>query len=55
MAVMEITMREKTRLDAVKFYTYPAICRHMQVTCNMGTLSYVTSIQVWVTNVQLAA
>ena len=37
-AVMEITMHEKTMLDAVKFYTSPATCRHMYVT---WTLSYI--------------
>ena len=26
MAVIEITMQEITKLDAVKFYTYPATC-----------------------------
>ena len=35
MAIIEIIMHEKTRLNAVKFYTYPATCRYMYVTCNM--------------------
>ena len=35
MAVMKIIIQEKTRLDAVKFYAYPAACRYMYVTCNM--------------------
>ena len=38
MAVMEITMQEKTRLDAVKFFTYPAnvgICTKL-VTCEFN-------------------
>ena len=30
-AVMEIIMHQKTRLDAIKLYTYPATCKHMYV------------------------
>ena len=41
-AVMEITMYEKDKLDAVKYSIYPATCMYMHVTH--------TSIQVWVSS-----